>query len=236
MSILGNVAGLGAIQSDWAQTDEKRADFIRNKPDFEELSDSLEDLRVLAEAALPKSGGTMEGSINMNGQKLSGLNMPVEDDEAATKGYALAKDHVVNSFSVTEAGYAADARALKTLKELIDAGMSADLLWENASPSSNFASQTVTVDCSDYRSVRIQFSTTPGASSRSWWDIPVGSNGICITGFYPSTGFTVVTRIATVSETAINFGKDIGKIYASSETIINGTAEYMIPLKIYGMK
>ena len=30
MSIMGNVAGLGAVQPDWAQTDEKRADFIRN--------------------------------------------------------------------------------------------------------------------------------------------------------------------------------------------------------------
>lgn len=236
MSILGNVAGLGAIQSDWAQTDEKRADFIRNKPDFEELSGSLEDLRVLAEAALPKSGGTMEGSINMNGHKLSGLNMPVEDDEAATKGYALAKDHVVNSFSVTEAGYAADARALKTLKELIDAGMSADLLWENASPSSNFANQTVTVDCSDYRSVRIQFSTILGASSYSWWNIPVGSNGICITGFYPSAGFTVVTRYVAVTKTAIAFGKDLGRVFGSTATNVTGTGEYMIPLTIYGIK
>lgn len=35
--------------------------------------------------ALPIPGGTMEGPINMNGQKLSGLNAPTKDDEAATK-------------------------------------------------------------------------------------------------------------------------------------------------------
>lgn len=37
--------------------------------------------------ALSIKGGTMEGPINMNGQKLSGLNAPTEDDEAATKEY-----------------------------------------------------------------------------------------------------------------------------------------------------
>ena len=34
MSIIGNVAGLGAVQPDWAQNDEKKADYIRNKPDL----------------------------------------------------------------------------------------------------------------------------------------------------------------------------------------------------------
>ena len=91
MSILGNVAGLGAIQSDWAQTDEKRADFIRNKPDFEELSGSLEDLRVLAEAALPKSGGTMSGAIAMGDNKITGLGTPTADTDAATKAYVDGK-------------------------------------------------------------------------------------------------------------------------------------------------
>ena len=38
--------------------------------------------------ALSLSGGTMEGDINMNGQKLRGLNAPTADDEPATKGYA----------------------------------------------------------------------------------------------------------------------------------------------------
>jgi hypothetical protein len=38
--------------------------------------------------ALPSTGGTMTGQLNMNGQKLTGLNAPVEDDEPATKGYA----------------------------------------------------------------------------------------------------------------------------------------------------
>lgn len=38
--------------------------------------------------ALALSGGTMEGAINMDGQKISGLNAPTGDNEPATKGYA----------------------------------------------------------------------------------------------------------------------------------------------------
>lgn len=37
--------------------------------------------------AFPKTGGAVEGPIDMGGQKLSGLNDPEEDDEAATKEY-----------------------------------------------------------------------------------------------------------------------------------------------------
>lgn len=87
MSILGNVAGLGAIQPDWAQTDEKRADYIRNKPDFGDFTGALEELRQLAEEALPQTGGTMAGDIRMAGNRLTDLPEPQEGSDAATKAY-----------------------------------------------------------------------------------------------------------------------------------------------------
>lgn len=37
--------------------------------------------------ALAIAGGTMEGSVHMNGQKITGLNVPVSGDEPATKEY-----------------------------------------------------------------------------------------------------------------------------------------------------
>ena len=40
-----------------------------------------------ADSALPKSGGTMTGAINMNGQSISGLNDPTEATQAARKAY-----------------------------------------------------------------------------------------------------------------------------------------------------
>lgn len=53
-------------------------DFINNK-----LIPYIEKHNV----GLPLAGGTMEGPINMNGQRLTGLNAPTADDEAATKGF-----------------------------------------------------------------------------------------------------------------------------------------------------
>ena len=53
-------------------------DFINNK-----LIPYIEKQNV----GLPLGGGTMEGPINMNGQKMTGLNAPTEDSEAANKGY-----------------------------------------------------------------------------------------------------------------------------------------------------
>lgn len=41
--------------------------------------------------ALPINGGTMQGSINMNGQSLSGLNAPTQNAQAANKGYVDTK-------------------------------------------------------------------------------------------------------------------------------------------------
>ena len=38
-------------------------------------------------SALSTHGGTMEGGVNMNGQKISGLNAPTDGDEAASKNY-----------------------------------------------------------------------------------------------------------------------------------------------------
>ena len=125
--------------------------------------------------ALPIRGGTMEGSINMNGQKITGLNAPTQSNEVATKGYVdnakpnltgyatetyvnnsvgskVDKSSVVNNFTTTEEGFVADARALKVLN---DSKLSLDLLWENSSPDSAFAKQTINLDLSGYKEVLV---------------------------------------------------------------------------------
>ena len=47
----------------------------------------VNDLDREMDTLLPKSGGTMTGAINMNGQNISGLNPPTEQSQAANKGY-----------------------------------------------------------------------------------------------------------------------------------------------------
>ena len=54
-----------------------------NDPD----SDGNVDLTAGDVGALPAAGGTMTGAINMNGQPISGLNDPTENDQATRKKY-----------------------------------------------------------------------------------------------------------------------------------------------------
>lgn len=66
--------------------------FLNEKliPQIENFLDEGTVLGKIAEALsgkLDKTGGTMEGPINMNGQTLSGLNAPTQNDHAANKGY-----------------------------------------------------------------------------------------------------------------------------------------------------
>ena len=91
MSIMGNVTGLGAVQPDWAQTDQKKADYIRNKPDITGMEEDMEELKDLMAGALPKSGGTMTGAIAMGGRKITDLGAPSSSADAATKAYVDGK-------------------------------------------------------------------------------------------------------------------------------------------------
>lgn len=105
--------------------------------------------------ALPSTGGNLTGELKMNGQPISGLNVPTTNDQAANKGYVdtavknvdvsgkVDKTSVVNNFTTTEEGFVADARALKTLN---DNKLSMELLWENASPTSAFGAQQISIN------------------------------------------------------------------------------------------
>ena len=107
MSIMGNVTGLGAVQPDWAQTDEKRADYIRNKPDITGMEEDMEGLRALAGAVLPKSGGTMTGGIDMGYHRITRLSAAPQDGaEAVCKDYVDGK-HKSGTVSLTVSGWSA---------------------------------------------------------------------------------------------------------------------------------
>ena len=108
MSIMGAAAGLPAPSADWAQTDESRADFIRNKPDVEALRTLAQDGRTLAGKALPKSGGTMTGPIAMGGNKVTGLGDPEDAGDGASKGYVDGK-HFLVTVALPAASWAGDA-------------------------------------------------------------------------------------------------------------------------------
>ena len=111
MSIMGNVAGLGAVQPDWAQTNEKSADFIRNKPDIPGMAADMEEVRDLAERALSRSGGTMSGPVDMGGRKITDLAAPADPGDAANKSYVDGK-RLSGTVSLTASGWSGGAQAV----------------------------------------------------------------------------------------------------------------------------
>ena len=62
--------------------------------------------------ALAVSGGDMEGTINMNGQPISGLNDPTEDTQAARKGYVDTAKAEANAYADTAVRKAAPRNIL----------------------------------------------------------------------------------------------------------------------------
>lgn len=114
MSILGAAVGLPAPAADWAQTDESRADFIRNKPDFGAVKTLAGEAKALAEKALPKAGGTMTGSIAMGGNKVTGLGTPVEAGDAASKAYVDGK-HFFVKINLPSSGWSGEAPYTQTV-------------------------------------------------------------------------------------------------------------------------
>ena len=198
--------------------------------------------------ALAITGGTMEGAINMNGQKLSGLNAPTAEDEAATKGYVSSeikkidvssqisgkvdKSSVVNNFITAASGYVADARALKTLN---DSKLSMELLWQNGMPTSEFIEQTVTIDLSSYQKIYIEYARTSSTHLIETMFLRIGEiNTLTITTPRSSSVPYIYRRQATVSDTGIAFGN--GEEQAVNQSAVTYKSNVVVPLYIYGIK
>lgn len=113
-----------------------------------------------------------------------------------------------------------------------------DLLWSNAKPSDTFGAQDIPLNLSGYSAIYIRFAAKTGSATYSGFYIPVGQSSSCLMCYYPSDGFTAIFRTAFANQKdKVVFGKDMGRVIKSTEsqTLINGSAEYMIPLDIYGI-
>lgn len=104
MSIFGSMAGLPVPRADWAQTDEKAADFILHKPDLSALEEAGSTALSLAREALPKTGGSLSGGLDLGGNPLTGLPAPERGSDGATKAYVDGK-HYLTRFSLPAAGW-----------------------------------------------------------------------------------------------------------------------------------
>ena len=122
--------------------------------------------------------------------------------------------------------------------EEISSSGAMELLWTNASPDSTFDSQTININTSGYKEIRVRYAAKTGSSTYVWGWVPVGSASTVFMTYFPSAGFTLVGRGLFANQVnKVGFGKDMGKIFGSSSTTtINGGGEYLIPLEIYGIK
>lgn len=107
-----------------------------------------------------------------------------------------------------------------------------DLLWTNASPTSAFAGQTVSIDLSDYKLVYINCSlantTTDGSTTAL---IKMNDYGNLFHGFVGTgSGYYVACRRAYVTATGVTF--TVGRACTTNTT----NNSICIPYQIYGIK
>lgn len=114
---------------------------------------------------------------------------------------------------------------------LDDTPISMELLWENASPTSDFVRQTITIDFKDYTHYMVDFSVTGSNSYNNAavpsQIVPIGrlSLGAYAWGDVNKMGHR---RVLSSTSNAIEFGPG----YYNGEE----NAQAVIPYRVYGIK
>ena len=131
-----------------------------------------------------------------------------------------------------------------TTAVVTDKGIHIDLLWENASPTSEFAAQTINLDLSGYDMVEIYSYGRTGQSGYSYGynsdRFLIGEYGnIQNSAFIGSSidYILVESRPLNVTKTGITFEKG-STLYTNSSTHVNGVTSNgsAVPYQIYGIK
>lgn len=131
-----------------------------------------------------------------------------------------------------------NGEALGTTNAGGSGGMSMELLWENASPESAFPGQTIALDLSKYRSIRVHFyPTSTGTKNEYRQELDVGSRTVLVAWNYIlSKGESVIaeSRQVSANETSVIFIDARTKVVTSTSVTETNTA--VIPFAIYGIK
>lgn len=154
-------------------------------------------------------------NVPVSAKKITDLADPEEKTDATNKQYVDKGD--------------------EASKALANTKVSMTLLWENASPASEFAAQTIALDLSGYDSVQVEFDESWQAITSR---INVGKNGGVdqIGDIYRDVAayFYVAHRDIRVTTAGVTFGSRLYK-YANGQW--PGTANNsLIPFRIYGIK
>lgn len=109
------------------------------------------------------------------------------------------------------------------------------MLWTNSSPSTAFAAQTISLDLSSYKMVRIiAFVSTDNPSAVPSTDIPIGQYAYLVSAHPDTTSKIFVNqRGANVTESGIIFAANTFATVTYAPVTDNTK---MIPYQIYGIK
>lgn len=121
-----------------------------------------------------------------------------------------------------------DLNNLKNNLDNLDAGLQMELLWENASPDSNFAAQTINLDLDGYERIKIEWRLHVKLENYIYGEYTVG-NGIAIS--YASS--VASYRTAFFTENSITFNAPVQHTYTGNNA---ENVALFIPIKIYGIK
>lgn len=120
------------------------------------------------------------------------------------------------------------------ISQYVSSGMQMDLLWTNASPTSQFAAQTVSLNLSSYGMVAVQIVFTgdsPLYSPLCFANIGVECSASVIANWDADK---TAVRSFTASSTGVAFGA--GGYHDFGNKSFTGNNSYAIPVKIYGIK
>ena len=235
MKIIGNAVGAPMPRTDYHQQDPTKSDYLVGREAIaqrvEEAVQAAQFAQSAASGTLPKTGGAMEGPIDMGGNALAGLPDPASDDEAASWG---AVKEAVNAHAEKKDN-PHDVTAAQT------GAVEKKLLWSNASSGSAFDAQTVSLDLSEYSYVEILYRAGAAGAWKSQVclvGLTVLLDGVC--GSSGTTGGAYcfsVFRTGTVSGTGINFSKAYAvKQHGTDTAEFTENNHWAVPFMILGIK
>ena len=139
--------------------------------------------------------------------------------------------------TLSKRGFAADAEAVgKAINNIGCASMT--LLWENASPTSNFAIQTISMDLSEYDAIMLLTRRSTSVHDIGFGISVLGHRGVAQNlAVYTevSAGVLICVREFTPSASGIVIGGGAYKFSNIAMTACNFDDSYAIPYRIYGI-
>ena len=151
---------------------------------------------------------------------------------------AFAVDWDGNTIMQGELAFGTAASAAATRANLGLTGVETrTLLWTNASPTSAFAAQTISLDLSGYDAVEIVSRFTTSNIGQTVEKCEVGSR-VFVEKFYNATSTsahaTIMHRQIDVSSDGVTFANAKTKVVDENTSTTNNSV--LIPYKIYGIK